>query len=307
MRHLLRIALGLGWIALLAGVVLQLVVRDRYESLAVFFYAMPKPCLAFLAVTLLVWPGSPRQLRALAAAAVVSISAWWFAVSWGHGVPPISPASQSQGEEVRVLFWNLNRPAGIQQDMVALMKEFQPHFAAFVEPGPNARTLCAEYEALLPGYKADFMPRGILWLARVPSRYRDRGKLDGVGGFARFDVNGLGPTFPMVVADVYSQTFRSRSYQLLDALSKAQGRSDAIIAGDFNTPGESLFFEPYRAHYRDALETAGEGFRETWPVGLPLLSLDHLWVGTDWEIVEARSVHRWSSDHKAVLVTVRRK
>jgi hypothetical protein len=306
MRTLLRTALGLGWVCLLAGVLLQAVVKDRFEGVALLFYALPKPTLAMLAFILFVWPGSTRRWRLLAGVAALMISAWWLAVSWGNG-PVQKTAARMGGEEVKILFWNLNRPLAIRQDLVDLVKEFQPHLAACVEPGPNAGKLCAEYEALLPGYKADWMPRGILWLSRVPSRYRDRGKLDNIGAFARFDVDGLGATFPMVVADVYGNLLRSRRHQLNEVLGHAQGRPDAIIAGDFNTPAESVFFGPYRAQFQEAFDTAGHGLRETWPLGLPLLSLDHVWVGTAWEVLGTRTEHRWSSDHDALLVTLRRR
>lgn len=313
MKALVRTAPVFGWFVLLAGVLFQAVIRDRFESVSVFFYALPKPCLALGAFILLVWPNVSNKSRLCAACAAVLISVWWVSVSWGGGTgtEPAAPAARMADErpgEVKVLFWNLNRPAGLHQGMVDLVKEFHPHVAAFVEPGPRAGQLCEEYERLLPGYKAAFMPRGILWLSRVPSKYRDRGKLDQIGAYARFDVHDLGPTFSMVVGDVYSQVFRSRSFQLGEILGHAQGRTDAIIAGDFNTPGESLFFENYRrAGFKDVFETAGHGLRETWPLGLPLLSLDHIWAGPDWQVVEARTLHRWSSDHKAVLATLWRK
>jgi endonuclease/exonuclease/phosphatase (EEP) superfamily protein YafD len=47
---------------------------------------------------------------------------------------------------------------------------------------------------------------------------------------------------------------------------------------------------------------------ETWPCGLPLLSIDHIWVGPDWQVIKADKFWRLTgSDHAALLVTVRRK
>lgn len=305
LRALLRLGHMAGWAALLLGLVLQFGIKDRIPGVSLLFYAMPKPCLAALAVTLLVWPLARLKSRLAAAAIGIVLSGLWVHSSWGAH-PIVSGRDESQ--EVRILYWNLCRPADVDQAMVDLMKEFQPHIAAFVEPGSeNMEAMCKTYESMLPGYQAAWMPRGILWLSRVPSRYRARGKLEGIGAFARFEVNGLGPSFPIVVGDVYPHPFHSRKGQLDEILRHAEGRSDAIMLGDFNTPLESVFLEPFRKNYTHALEAAGQGFKESWPLGFPLLSLDHLWLGRDWEAVEARKVWRVpDSDHAALLVTLKR-
>jgi endonuclease/exonuclease/phosphatase (EEP) superfamily protein YafD len=75
--------------------------------------------------------------------------------------------------------------------------------------------------------------------------------------------------------------------------------------GDFNTPSESVHYETFRQHMNDALDTAGTGFRETWFWGLPLLSLDHIWLGKDWHILEARKIWTRSSDHAALFARMR--
>lgn len=297
----------LGWTALVVGLVLQFGIKDRYPVIDLLFYAMPKPCLLALAVALLVWPRSGLKARGWAGVCAVGLGALWVHGSWRAEYPtPSRP--RVEAEEVRILFWNLCRPSGLDQEMVDLMKEFQPHFAAFVEPGRmNLEEFRHTYEGLLPGYQMTWMPRGILWFSRVPYRYRAQGKLESIGAFARFEVQGLGPDFPVVVADVYPLPFRSREGQLAEVLNHAQSRSDAILMGDFNTPLESVWLKPFRENYTHALEAAGEGFKETWPLGLPLLSLDHLWLGHDWEVVEARKVWRVpASDHAALLVTLKR-
>lgn len=299
---------SLGWTVLVVGVLLQFGIKDRYPIIDLLFYAMPKPCLLGLAVTLLVWPQSGLKARGWAAIFAIGLGVMWGQGSW-RSEPPTPSQPRVESEEVRILFWNLCRPKGLHQGMVDLMKEFQPHFAAFVEPGKmNAEEFRHTYKGLLPGYQMTWMPRGILWFSRFPYRYRAQGKLESIGAFTRFEVQSLGPDFPVVVADVYPLPFRSREGQLKELLDHAQGRSDAIMMGDFNTPLESVWLDPYRERYTQALEQAGKGFKETWPLGLPLLSLDHLWLGRDWEVVEARKVWKVPhSDHAALLVTLKRR
>ncbi|MBV6498788.1 MAG: hypothetical protein CJBNEKGG_01016 [Prosthecobacter sp.] len=299
-----------GWLALALGLVLQLWLKDRHMVLALVFYALPKPCLAGLA--LLLFRLGRGWRRMMAATAFVMISGWWIAASWSSGNVAVSaPAridANKTAEEVTILYWNLCRPRGLDRQAVELVESLKPDIAAFVEPGPNVGELLDEYEQLLPGYRASWMPRGILWLSRLPSRHRVRGKLDDMGAFARFEVNLPGGAFPMVVADVHPGLWRPRLHQLDEVLQHSLGRADAVLAGDFNTPLESVFFEPYRARLTNVLEAAGRGFRETWPCGLPLLSLDQVWAGADWQVLEARKIWRLTgSDHAALYVRLRRR
>lgn len=293
------------WLALLTGILLQLWLKDRHVSWALFFYAMPKPCLIGLALVLAIDSRRVRWRQMVAVTAMISLMIWWTVTSLSFAAGPDKSAGPN---EVTLLYWNLCRPSQLDREAVELVKELNPHFAAFVEPGKNVSQLLPSYEALLPGYTAAWMPRGILWLSRVPSRYRERGKLDGAGAYARFEVNGLGPVFPVVVADVTPHFFHSREQQLAEALAQSQERNDAIIVGDFNTPLESAMLDDYRARFTNALEVGSTGFRETWPMGLPLLSIDHVWVGKDWEVIEAKKI--WcltGSDHAAILVRLRRR
>ena len=291
------------WALLLLGLLLQLVFRDRWALLATPFYALPKPCLALLGWLLALIPGR-RAVRGAAALTGLSLLGWWLAVSWRGPAPPApSPADRPA---LRLLFWNLDRPPGFDAELVELVREQQPDLAACVEPGARAGEWLEAYRRALPEYQVEWMPRGILWLAKTPSRCRARGKLGDIGAFARFEVEHAGRRFPVVVADVFAHWTRSRRGQLGEVLEQAQGRADALLLGDFNTPWESVWFDAYRGPFQHAWQTAGQGLQETWPLGLPLLSLDHVWAGRDWEILEARTLWRLrGSDHAALRVTLR--
>lgn len=305
----MRRLLVLGWMTLVLGVVLQLWLKDHSTAWALLFYGMPKPCLVALALILALISGRRGKSQIAAVAAVFILSLWWTLTSYSPAREIAKPTVLSPAsDEVTLLYWNLCRPSGLDQEMVDLVKELRPHIATFVEPGSQAGALLETYQSLLPGYQGAWMPRGILWFSLVPSRYRERGKLDASGAYARFEVNGLGPTFPVVVADVHPHLFHSRRQQLQEVLAQSQSRQDAILLGDFNTPLESTLLSGFRANYVEAFEVAGNGFRETWPSGLPLLSLDHAWIGHDWQVIEARKIWRLTgSDHAALFIRLRRR
>lgn len=304
MSILLRRACRAGWLLLAAGLLLQFGLKDRLPGLALLFYALPKPCLLALAVALALWPGATGRKRLAALMVAVALSLAWLRPLLE---PSPTPAVPPRADDVRLLVWNVARPQGPHAGLIELVRERQPHLVAVIEPGRVEPDWLRAYEQALPGYRADWMPRGLLWLSRVPSRYRARGKLEGAGAYARFEVSGPWPTFPVVVADVFAHLLHPRRGQLQEVLAQAQDRRDALLVGDFNTPRESVFFQPWRVRYRQVFETSGNGLAETWPLGLPLLSLDQVWVGPDWQVIGVEKLWRVrDSDHAALWVVLRR-
>ena len=296
-RFLLRLLHGLAWTLLIVGIVMHATVRDSIDSIIVVFYIMPMMVLLGLALFLTLF----QRGRWLAVLATGLIATAWFLRSFTWHTPePSAP------DEVRVLFWNLNRPAEPFQPLIEMIRELKPDFVACVEPGENAARDVEGYKAALPGYDCLFMPRGILWLSLHASRYRARGRLDSLGAYAVFEADFRGRTQRFVTIDTYGPPMLPRTGQLNEALSFTNKDPKVLVMGDFNTPYESVHFDGFRSEgLQDALTVGGRGFRETWFYGLPLLSLDHIWLGKDWHVLETRKIWKPESDHAAVFVRAR--
>ena len=107
----------------------------------------------------------------------------------------------------------------------------------------------------------------------------------------------------MLLVDISAQLNQSRRRPLLELAQLAVKLSDRplIIMGDFNTPDDSILLEPLMAHFRLAMREQGTGFTATWPIPLPVLTLDQIWVN---EFVDVWECHNsWSrlSDHRPIL------
>ncbi len=74
-----------------------------------------------------------------------------------------------------------------------------------------------------------------------------------------------------------------------------------ILAGDFNTPPDSVFMDLLRETGSNAFEQSGEGFRETWPVFAPLLTLDQIWGNRQIKWHRCRQLWSLRSDHRPVV------
>lgn len=292
------------WLIVLAGAVLHATVRDGLDALAWLFYALPLPLLALATLVLALWPFARGLHRIVAGLCCIGLGGVWVSRSWCRGPAPDGHATPM--EEVKVLCWNIGRPETPSWELIALVKKHAPDIVGIVEPGRDAMNHRATYEEHLPDYDCQVMPRGLIVLTRWPARMRARGKLDGIGAYANFDVTLPHRGFRLVLVDVHADPLMLRKPSLDEALAHGNHDPQCIIMGDFNTPLESVHFAPYRAaKMQDAFATAGRGFRETWFWGLPVLSLDHVWCGPSWKVVEARKIRDGSSDHDALLVTLR--
>jgi endonuclease/exonuclease/phosphatase (EEP) superfamily protein YafD len=306
---MMRLLYKLGWLVLLLGLLLQIWLKDHDPRWAIVFYGMPKPCLLALSLVLCLWPKRRRRQRWPALAASVGLALWWVSASWC--VPqidwPKDQASSPENPPLKILYWNLCRPVGLDQEMVDLVKQTQPDLAVFLEVG-GAGSVMTRYSQLLPDYRPELMQRGIMRLSRLKTEPSRSKILPIRAADSEFVVAGHGPEFPVIVADLYPHVSRPRKPQIDAVFAQTFRRPDAIVIGDFNTPLESVHLGQMRQHYVEAFEVAGFGFKETWPCGLPLLSIDHIWVGPDWQVLKAEKFWRLTgSDHAALLVSVQRK
>lgn len=291
------------WLLLLAGLILHFTVRDRVDEIAFLFYVLSMPVL--LGISLLLGWGSRPETRCRKTAMFLSlvIVVTWCTRSWRWHAAPAS--AERQPGEVRVMFWNLSRPPGGAPfaDFVKLVGEFEPDLIGCTEPAFKGQKIDAEvWQRALPGYRLGQPFQELLYYTRETPRNESSGMLNGIGSYVRAEMDLADRVAPLVVTDIWASPWIPRTQQLKEALALVADRPNALLIGDFNTPAESAHFDAFRKDLSDAFEMGGRGLRETWFYGLPMLSIDHVWVGRDWQVLDTRKVWSLDSDHAALLV-----
>jgi len=107
----------------------------------------------------------------------------------------------------------------------------------------------------------------------------------------------------VIVADVRSQPWLSRDQTMEGILRATGGDPRIVVLGDFNTPPGAGCYKDWRLSLALANDGPRSGFRETWAFGLPLLTLDQVWIGSGWRTLWTEKTWH-GSDHsrvKAVL------
>lgn len=107
----------------------------------------------------------------------------------------------------------------------------------------------------------------------------------------------------VIVADVRSQPWLSRDQAMEGILRATANDPKVVVLGDFNTPPGSSWYKDWHTSLSLANEGPRSGFRETWPFGLPLLTLDQVWIGSGWTPLWTDQT-RHGSDHSRVRVVL---
>ena len=111
----------------------------------------------------------------------------------------------------------------------------------------------------------------------------------------------------MFCVDLGSSPFylRAASIRELARLVERVGDQPVIVAGDFNTPLDSVHYQWLRdIGLSELFEASGSGYLPTWPTPIPVLSLDQIWVRRTLKPLAC--VREWDrhSDHAGVIGTI---
>lgn len=289
---------------LLAGVFLRLTgVRDRFDGLSVIYYTTPWPVSA---AGLAVLGFHARLMRRKnRSAGVYGILAVGAALSWlWTSLYFASPISARP--DFRVLLWNVRNNEANFDAIATRIREFSPDVVALAEAG-NHRSSIGFWRAAFPEYTVDRLPQQMLTMSRK-NLLRQKSGILAPGSFFGAHTTEIGNREVMIVqADIDARPLRSRRQALeeLTAYIREYTGKPLILLGDFNTPRQSWHLDPIRGMLKHAFETRGSGLADTWPIPLPVLSLDQVWVSPELEVVSCTQGWSLMSDHRPVFVELR--
>ncbi|WP_157695113.1 endonuclease/exonuclease/phosphatase family protein [Nakamurella panacisegetis] len=123
--------------------------------------------------------------------------------------------------------------------------------------------------------------------------------------------SGSGPTFAAVHpgAPVAAVGYPEWATYVSRAVDLCRSNPDSVVAGDFNATidhGPMRHLEPSF----DAAVRAGRGAEGTWPAAFPAplaAPIDHVLVNGGYDVLGSRTVRVGASDHRAVIVRLRRR
>ena len=286
-----------------AVAVVHIMVADRFAVLAPLVYASPYP-LVLLAALLLAGVHACRRSRRLVVACLVLavVAGWQWTSLWGTA-PSASPA----GPTCRLLFWNAASPRHPSRTLVDTVQAEEPELVVLAEAGKWCAADREAYRDELPGYHAVRLHDAMLVFARRPVVLRESRRLPNRTAIHVLGCEtAVGPV-RLVLADIGSNPLSDRKPLIAEVLDVAGHYPDTVVLGDFNTPYDSVAFDPFRERFAHALKDAGSGPIETWPSVAPCLAIDHVWLSAEFVPVAGRKRWTEASDHAMVLADFARR
>ena len=299
------IAFLLPWLArgaaclLLAGLLVRASgVRDRHPLPGVIFYATPWPVLAGLAFGLACYAlGRQRRVRALALALVLAGSgAMWIRQSFAQAHP--APGDVA----MRLAYWNAARPKMRHAQCVNYLKSLRADIIAVGESNVYTDDFPAEWRDGFPG-RSLLQRAGFVLITPEPPISTEFGRLADRGDYLLVRCLVKEHAVALLLVDFETRIGSSKAapFARLAEIIAAHRDEPLVVVGDFNTPRESVHFDSWRRDFREAFETGGHGFSETWPVPFPVLRIDHCWLGQRWRTVHCELGSSLLSDHRAIV------
>jgi vancomycin resistance protein VanJ len=284
------------------GIGLHLTIRDAFSGLSPVFYALPRPViLGLLVMAVLVWPPQHAAAHWLRQGIVGVVLAW---AVWGTVVLQAVPAPASS---LRIGFWNCCRGLRGWDNVTAEVANWDADVVGLVEAGDSGPERAAFWRERLPGYDVRTGRDGMVFAVRGTIQGYRREILSVHGTAGVFDAEIDGRRLACVLVDLNSHPGYSRKATVAQLKRVLQGLADraVIVMGDFNTPDDSVWFQTLKPEFRPAFRSHGRGYAPTWPVPLPVLTLDQMWLNGHVQGFTAR--HGWStlSDHRPVFCSVR--
>ncbi|MGV3532478.1 MAG: endonuclease/exonuclease/phosphatase family protein [Chthoniobacteraceae bacterium] len=209
--------------------------------------------------------------------------------------------------DFRIVVWNVSRPERRLPSVAKYLRKQDADIIAIAEWRPRQGGSVRDWQRAFPGYQAKPMPGNMLLLARGKVTAEGTGLLEPSSFYALNRVRVGQREVLLLQADLYAGPFANRRpgmTALTELMAKHAGQP-LILAGDLNTPRDSRLFDVMRGAHRHAFEEAGRGYAETWPLPLPVLGLDQVWVSGGFEVLRCtHGVTPWS-DHRPLIVDLR--
>ncbi len=282
--------------------------KDRWIGLSLWFYGTPWGVILAVAAFTMLGALLQQKLRSRrmlcgSLALLLFSGGMWLATDWSWRPAASSTANDSETRPIRLLVWNTCRGRGGWENVAAEIRKHDPDVICLVEAGPYSAEMRAMWEASFPDYKVSMLGGSIVCIVRGGAGECTPVDLTPDSGLRLLPVEVHGRSFRCAIVDIESSIFNVRKrplVRLADALDDIAG--PIIVAGDFNTPSDSVHLARLNENYSSAWDEIGHGYSATWPVPLPLMDLDQVWHNDGIALQSLELGWSRTSDHRPVVV-----
>jgi len=286
------------WVIFAILLVIHFLVKDNIPIIAVIFYSFPIILLLFLNLFFISLYRKDKKAWIPFLACFILLLGYWWNTSFQYG-----KESHQSEKNLKIMFRNLaridNHP---NQKLLARFDQKSPDVAAFVEAGKLNDEVINQYQKLFPEYTVMDLRGGMLLFSKGEVEeviFHEIGRKSRLN-IIRIKLDEI--TYSLFIVDIWSNPFFWKKHVIQKVLDMSEKYENVIIMGDFNTPYKSVFFDNYRKKFKNAFRASGTGVSATWPYGIPLLEIDHVWTSKELNPESMQKHFDLLSDHAEISI-----
>ncbi|MFV9551720.1 endonuclease/exonuclease/phosphatase family protein [Algibacter sp. PT7-4] len=287
-RHFFRFNI----LVILVLLLIHFVLKESSFSLSVIYYTFPLPLIIIVVLLLSVFLRKKRRHYNLVLALILITI--WLARSF-----KINTSEDILETDIEIMFWNATH----KRELIDVFENNNNNL-------PDVVVLVEYHAEDIEDDKLKYPNFHFYWhkeseigvFSKTPIEIKNVAISDDetvVINFTTYNLN-------FYAVDVDGNMNIYREDQLKFVTETIKTTTNTVVLGDFNTPMESRFLNNIEVDFNQVLNEKGTGFRETWFWNLPLLSLDHIWVSKDMQILNAEKLSTLKSDHSMIKTVIRK-
>ncbi len=280
------------------ALLIRVTIRDSLHFFATFYYLTTWMVLFPVAVALALLCLRNREMEA---AGLFAFLAFFMLLMWlytGYSRHPRRVTEPGQ----TLMFWNAEHTKHGVAKAVAHVKNIEADTIGIAEAGRTEEAI-KEWQQAFADRTVKVLGGEMLLLTKGTILETVSGDLAEMGNYHWLKLRFGETVFSILFVDIDLVRYESRepAFSALSTVMQKHQDENLIIMGDFNTPLESVFFDPFRQNFIHAFAHSGNGFAATWPVPFPVLNIDHVWVNKRCRLIESKLNKSWS-DHRSIKV-----
>ncbi|WP_299338089.1 endonuclease/exonuclease/phosphatase family protein [uncultured Psychroserpens sp.] len=274
---------------------IHFIAKDHVFPLSIVFYAFPLPILIVIGLCL-----TGLFFRRLSYALPTLALTVLLVIIWKTNYY-FSTEKVYRQNSSKVLFWNLAKRAQLPVDQISdKVKTHQPEILSFVEAPHTTLKNLDDLKLALPNYNFKTLKGAMLVAAKGDIELLKHEYKDDSHKINMVQISNNSKHLKIIITDLTASVFINKKQPVNIVLGIAKANAVDFIAGDFNTPYESVFFKEYKTNY-NSFHNYNNGFTATWPLGIPLFEIDHIWISKQHEPIRLNKYYNDASDHALLI------
>ena len=277
-------------VIIIALLSIHFVLKESSYQNSLLFYTFPLPVIIAIVLCLTIFLSKTfRKYNLLLAGALLL---FWLGRSFKIHIP-----EEINESDIEVVFWNASHERNLE-DAFDISGNI-PDVFVLVEHGKySVDRLQLKYSDYY-FYKSI---NGISIFSKLPIELIDDISSNYGTNIVKFETYNIN----FYAVDVSGSMDVPREWELTFVNEYVEQKTQTILLGDFNVPFESKFLDSIKNNFNHAFNEKGNGFRETWFWNIPLLSLDHIWVSKDLEVLKTEKIRTFKSDHNMLKTVIKK-